>query len=456
MMVPTFLATMVAIFAVVHNLWVIGNLWFARRWIWRQRSREHGEQPQTSVTIMLPMFDETAIAVRTINYFTKLDYPPTLIRLVVITTLRECSEGQTTSDLVSEHLESSCFCNVFHIVADGTDTFKADQLNQAIGWLDKESPDWWTESSVIGVYDADSRPEINSLRNLDSAVRDHPQHHAFQQPAVYIAGFDELPGGLIGAYLRSRPLYNLRFCLYREIPGFLRSTGLATTRSWLWKTLVSSPNHFLGHGEFIRLSTLRSVGGFPRPSADTSLGTVLSFLGYAIVPLSTFDLGETPANVRMLLLQSANWYAGCALYGRDCKLARDLSSGFATRHIVMMTKRFVENMIWAIGPLLLIFAFLFAFVTSQSDIGALCFIAFMLHGISVGMIAQEIERLCQSNKFACAVHSPLSQQFPVVLGMYPAMLVLNCFGPILYYGWLVRSWFTKREVPRSKTTRIGV
>jgi len=402
------------------------------------------------------MFDEAAIAVETIRHFIKLSYPSHLVRIVVITTRREQSDDQTTSERVSEYLASSSHCNVKHYASDGTDTCKADQLNQAISWLDKESPRWWTESSMIGVYDADSRPEINSLKDLDRAVREHPHDHAFQQPAVYIAGFDKLPGGFIGHYLRSRPLYNFRFCLYREIPGFLRSKGLNMTRSWLWKALVSSPNHFLGHGEFVRRSTLRSVGGFPPPSADTSLGTVLSFLGHAIIPLSTFDLGETPANARMLLLQSANWYAGCALYKRDCNLARQLSGGIEIRHIVMMMKRFVENMIWAVGPLLLIFSLPFALATRHFGIVALCLASFGFHGISVFMTARELDRLCQAHGFANVVHSPLDHRFLAVLAMYPVMLVLNCFGPILYYGRLVRSWFTKREMPRSKTTRIGV
>src|SRR5262249_35924747 len=153
--------------------------------------------------------------------------------------------------------------------------------------------------------------------------------------------------------------------------------------SLLLRTILSSPNHFLGHGEFIRVRTLRSVGGFPPPSADTSLGTLLSFLGNSVVPLNTFDVGETPASVGMLIRQGATWYAGCALYLRDLRLALAKSARLEPRHLLMVFKRWLENMIWCIGPPLLLFAGTWALCRGQYVLLLACAAGVSLHALSV-------------------------------------------------------------------------
>jgi hypothetical protein len=209
------------------------------------------------------------VAEDAIAHFLWLDYPADLYRVVVVTSARERARGgMSTGTVIDRVVAAHPGDRILHFQADGSDASKADQLNQTLAWLDATAPSWWTPDAVVGVYDADSRPESHTLRDLDRAVKENPGAGAFQQPAVYVSGFDRLPRGLRGAYLRSRPLYNLRFCLYREIPGFFRSVVASRSGSSLLRMVLSSPNHFLGHGEFIRARTQRSVGGFP-PRART-------------------------------------------------------------------------------------------------------------------------------------------------------------------------------------------
>ena len=450
------LAASVAVFAVLHNAWVIGNIAWATGWLSRRRGLPLPGAPETFVVLLLPMLDEQAVAEEAIEHFLGLDYPADLYRIVVVTSAREhAREGGSTGELVERVVAAHEGGRVLHFQADGSDVSKADQLNQALQWLDGTSPSWWTAKAVLGVYDADSRPESHTLRDLDRAAKENPDACAFQQPAMYFSGFDRLPHGLRGAYLRSRPLYNLRFCLYREVPGFYRSVAASRSRSPLLRGALSSPNHFLGHGEFIRLRTLRSVGGFPPPSADTSLGTLLSFLGHAVVPLSTFDLGETPASVGMLICQGATWYAGCALYLRDLRLALARNDRLTPRHLLMVFKRWLENMIWCVGPLLLLLAGTWAICCGQYALLLACAGGVALHALSVVQVLRAYLALAQDLRLAAALPRPSLGQCLAALLAYPVMLLGTCLGPLLHYAHRLRGVLTEQAIPRSKTARVA-
>jgi hypothetical protein len=361
----------------------------------------------------------------------------------------------STGDLIRRVIAAHPGRQVLHFQADGSDRCKADQLNQALRWLDATSPPWWTTDVVVGVYDADSRPEAHTLRDLERSAVEDPGACAFQQPAVYFSGFDRLPAGLRGAYLRSRPLYNLRFCLYREVPGFHRSGMAGRSRSPVLRAVLSSPNHFLGHGEFIRLQTLRSVGGFPPPSGDTSLGTLLSFLGHAVVPLCTFDVGETPSSVGMLVRQGATWYAGCALYLRDLRLALAGGARLAPRHVLMVLKRWLENMIWCVGPLLLLLAGTWALIRGQHALLLACATGAALHGLSVVQVLRAYLALAPELRLTAPLPRPALGQCAAALVAYPVMLLGTCLGPLLHYAHQLRGVLTGRAVPRSKTARVA-
>lgn len=442
-------------FAFAHNVWVIVNIRWSISWIRAERRRTFTNRPETFVLILLPMLHEKDVAEETVRHFLSLDYDASLYKVLVITSARECNtQNETTSSVVQRLCSSDASGRIIHFHSDGSDTTKADQMNQALHWLNEAAPPWWTSKVVIGVYDADSRPELNSLRELDRAVGENPNDCAFQQPAMYLYAFDLLPRGLQGAYVRSRPLYNLRFCLFREIPGFLRSMIAARSTSNVVRTVLSSPNHFLGHGEFIRSHTLARVGGFPGPSADTSLGTMLSFMGHAFVPLSSFDIGQTPASISMLVRQGVTWYAGCARYPKDFALAHSKGIRPSLIHFVMKFKRWLENMIWAFGPILAVFLSIWTYLADDWVLFSACVFIGILHLASVLQILHFCLKTIPEIRIGKSLPSISRLEAISMVFAYPFMLLGSCLGPQLYYFYRLRSMLTGRPVPRSKTDRI--
>lgn len=446
----------VAIFAIAHNAWATTNIVWAKTWLLRARRVPLPNAPQTFFVLLLPMIEEQDLAEEAINHFLELDYPGHLLRIVAITSAREQPHnGRTTRDVIESLIAMRQEVRLLHFCADGSDTTKADQMNQGLKWLDLASPHWWSSEVVVGVYDADSRPETQTLRDVDRAARANPDACVFQQPALYVSGFDNLPTGLRGAYLRSRPIYNWRFHLYRELPAFSRSIAASRTLSPLLRALFASPNHLLGHGEFIRQRTLRWVGDFPSPSADTSLGTILSFQGFAVVPLSTFDIGESPTSVRMLIRQGATWYAGCSLYLRDLRFALANGTRLAPQHFLMAFKRWLENMIWCIGPLLMLFAGAWALYREDPSLALMWVTGLALHALSVHQTLLAYIALAADLQCSLPLPTPRLSQCILTLILYPVMLLGTCLGPLLHYAFALRKVLTGRPIPRSKTVRAS-
>lgn len=442
-------------FAIAHNIWAILNITWSCSWIRTERIRPFCDEPKTFILILIPMLHEENVAEEAIHHFLRLEYDASLYKVLVVTSARELQkQNETTFEVVQRLRSSDPSGRIIHFHTNGNDTTKSDQMNQALQWLNETSPPWWTSSAVIGVYDADSRPELHTLSELDRAVRENPNDCAFQQPAMYLSGFDLLPRGLQGAYVRSRPLYNLRFCLFREIPGYFRSMIATRSTSTAVRTVLSSPNHFLGHGEFVRSHTLASVGGFPRPSADTSLGTILSFMGHAVVPLSSFDIGQTPASAGLLVRQGANWYAGCSMYLED--LANALSKGARPSlvHVVMKFKRWLENIIWAFGPILVVSSSVWAyFADDRALFWASVFIG-ILHLVSVLQIMRFCLKITPEIRIGRSLPNiPRTEAISMVLA-YPFMLLGSCLGPLLYYFYRLRMMLTGQPMPRPKTDRL--
>src|SRR5262249_52383428 len=68
----------------------------------------------------------------------------------------------------------------------------------------------------------------------------------------------------------------------------------------------------LGHNQFVRLDTLKALGGFPISGAteDSTLGYALGARGVLIAPLPLLELNDLPETTDKMIRQNARWYKG--------------------------------------------------------------------------------------------------------------------------------------------------
>lgn len=444
----------IVVFGLVHNLWAIGNVIWSLSYLQHTSWSASPAQLGQKFVILIPVFEEKRVVRATIQHFAKLEYPSEYFHVVLVGSARESgTDGETTSTVINKALDEFRLPNFHSFTADGNDRCKADQLNQAIARLAEKNASWWSDDVIVAVYDADSRPDYVSLQNVANAAARHPNVNVFQQPSLYLNNFGSVPRGFFRRMLQSRPLYNLRFCLYRELPGYYRSLMAGRMKAGIFSSLLRSPNHLLGHGEFVRRRVLEAIGGFPPPSGDTSLGTVLSFMREPIYPLSTFDYAETPEKPGMLAFQGANWYAGCALYTRDLKIALNTGQSLSATDLIMCFKRWLENMIWCLGPILWLLASVVLVLSQQFTAAALSLCVPGLHGICLILVAIGATTHSKNSPVNADQPGVKATDLLATLPWYPLMLLFACSGPLMYYFFRLTSFARGTDLPRWKTIR---
>ncbi len=398
--------------------------------------------------IIIPLLKEQNLVSEIVEHFSKIKYKPNNIKIALVTTQREFvdfPENQTTYSIVNQALSNLHKEHFFiHYCADGNDTCKGDQLNQALQLFLSEFKEIETENLYIGVYDADSRPNWLILNYLDKEVNNYHEAHktflpAFQQMPMY---FNKMipswnPKSI---FLNARVIHNLDFALTREVPAMQASIDYHLCNgikyyATAWLT------HLIGHGEFIHFPVLKKVVFFSSPSADTSLGYVLAYLGIPIVPVPLFDVGETPNSLWMLIKQGATWYRGVSLYWRDFLFSIKIGDVNKIRALIMIAKVIYNNLAWAIFPIVVLIAFIMALLSGNQF---LCYLAII--GLLIYLLPNIIEMAdypiiqLQCSEFSEVPHLPLIYRI-VMVCVYPLTKLFAMLGPWLYYFRKLKSLF---------------
>jgi hypothetical protein len=157
----------------------------------------------------------------------------------------------------------------------------------------------------------------------------------------------------------------------------------------------------------------------------------------------------------VLIRQGATWYAGCALYLRDLRLALARGARLVPRYLLMVFKRWLENMIWCVGPILLLLAGTWAVCRSQYTLVLVRAGGVALHALSVVQVLRAYLVLAPDLRVASALPRPSLGQCVAGLIAYPVMLLGTCLGPLLHYTHRLGGVLTGRAVPRSKTARVA-
>ncbi|MFB7666276.1 glycosyltransferase [Kitasatospora sp. NPDC056138] len=286
---------------------------------WKRRSREDfaarrpDERPGAAyVYLLIPALREQQVIEGTLAHLRALDYPADRFEIIVAVDVKETGE-RTTAEVVEEyakhHPDGAPITVVTH---GGREQRRSLQLNAALEHVREEVKERRRGDRVmVGVYDADSRPEAQTLAYIDDQVSRNPQALAFQQTVTYLANGAALAGGrgLLHANAVYQSLWNYAF----EIPRMLASRDrIAAGRT------LPFPPYCMGHGEFFDLRALETVGGFPRtgPCDGIQIGFALSREGIAVHPVPFDDSCESPTTHGGLVRQHTFWYSGTLQFFR--------------------------------------------------------------------------------------------------------------------------------------------
>jgi hypothetical protein len=296
----------------------------------RVRTNEDDSGAVFHTVILVPLLNERTVVANLVSVMERLRTADTEPCEVVYACTPRDTEGTILAldaALVAKHGH--------HVhITNGLDTCKADQLDSALAdWRQRQCPT--TTQTIVGVYDADSKPEPSVMKEL-KCIRSAGR--AFQQQPVYIRSFAHRfsKASFLRVFALTRVLYSYHFS-FKEIHGCLLSGG-----SWDYRL-----GHFTGHGYFVHLDLLDECGGFSPPSCDTTLGYQISLRHETVLPLKAYDYCEVPNSWSAFFWQGVVWYNGCRLYWREWHRAgRPMDS----RCLLKLSWVTATNLSWAVLP----------------------------------------------------------------------------------------------------------
>ncbi len=280
---------------------------------------------------LVPAFYEPAIA-DTLGALLGSRYPHNRLHVIVAT--REEEEraphplmDATTAELVRRFRDTlppwqQKMLTV--VTAPAAEGRKAHQLNWALRpeTLRAVLGDDHDPAAVyVGVSDADSLPDRNTYRWLAADVLAGRGRLAYQGVTLSLANFARLDyRGRVCAIQQSSIFIRVSIARLinevRRLAWFARlrarAPRLARVVRPLFELGFRRSQICLGHHQFVRLDTLRALGGFPTSGAteDSTLGYALGARGILIGALPTLELVDLPETTDKMVRQNARWYKG--------------------------------------------------------------------------------------------------------------------------------------------------
>ncbi|GAB3901110.1 glycosyltransferase [Kibdelosporangium lantanae] len=268
---------------------------------------DNSENVRTHFFLLIPALRECSVIAETLTTLRRFDYPTDHVDIVVALDAKERG-ATTTADVVADYVRrhSADGPRVTTVTFHGDEQRRSLQLNAALDEVRHQvCHRRITGPVVVGVYDADSRPDPRALAYVDWQVRAGQRDViAFQQTVSYLSNVDQLRGApLVHANAVYQSVWNLVF----ETPRLL-----ASQRAVERDRLLLFPPYCMGHGEFFSLAALDAIDGFPHtgPCDGIQVGFALSRIGIPIIPVPFDDACQSPTTKRTIVRQHTFWYSG--------------------------------------------------------------------------------------------------------------------------------------------------
>lgn len=413
---------------IARHLVVLGAVLRSSRFLHRgeQHALPSGKVESSPVFyVVIPVLREAAGLPHTIAHFDAL-IKGHIGKIIVVTTARETAEATRYADAadtiaVARELAQSGRCLHLHYL--NPKGLKSDQINFAVDHcVTSLLGDVQLQRAFLVVYDADSRPPLDSLACFERAIVEHPEVNVFHQSSRFElrAKSHNQKRGLLAqlrwAIADSGALRANRFVLGYEIPRLLNRTDIAAA----WKRRLSGfvYTHVTGHGLCARLSLLRDLP-FPArsPLEDMHYSFLLGSRNILMVPLASLDCAEVPDSFLVQFQQLARWFYGP---GRFLRYLNDPAArpGWRSRFLAVSAAGIsVEWLSCAIMPLLLAALFFLGDGAMRALIG-------LLVGIYAAQLFVVEHTMCVPSSLAERALRVMA--YPITLSMFGIAGLVGC------------------------------
>lgn len=300
-----------------------------------------------NILILIPVLREQSIITKTMDHFKKFAINGVCTNVIIAGTNREqkINGSPSTKEIVLKWINSfkDCASNkggiqYYFFEADDSGGDRATQLNFSVNEFKRTIK---TNIDLIGVYDADSLPNINTLISVINSYNVDSCLSACQQPVHFVDASNEMAKNKVNPILVANAVYQSTWTMIRELPMWLRYYGNSLKSKKIYKRNV----YLIGHGQFIKYKDYVKFR-FPEHEVTDGiqLGYRLGMSNKSIMPLLDFCSDDAPREISQLIHQHKRWFGGCMRLKEAYLWSRD---NFHTRAIFQMLDGFWSQFSWA-------------------------------------------------------------------------------------------------------------
>lgn len=327
---------------------------------------------------------------------------------------------------------------------------KASQLNYFLNHIEEYIPHdiLQHKHTYIGVYDADSSPDSDTLNFIASKISELSPDRlpaVFQQTPFCIKNIDNFAGysfsnSLVLCDIMLQMKWHLGFELSR-----LRIKAHLASRDDIISMLLSPPVYCVGTGMFINFQKLLGAGKFPEPIEDVPLGYRLSFAREEFMPIPHTCYVESATTLFSIIKQLSNWFRGVRELKNETKRALHNADFIRRCYIYLLfVKELIVTIEWVMGPILFTLSYFVATNFLKKPIWPIYLTAiFCNYPLSVFIV---------SILFRSEVKISQATRVTVML-LSPMRAIWRTLGAALTYYFLISNSIFNKNVPFPKTER---
>jgi cellulose synthase/poly-beta-1,6-N-acetylglucosamine synthase-like glycosyltransferase len=490
----------------------------------RVYKRKSNQAVSEKYIICIPMLREQRVVAETLKYFSQLNYPYDKYRIVVVTThkeiadkiikakqlikaARDISDGKTFQSIQKKHLGllpsgqleviyrdnrnknyRTVLKNLKSTYAQIPTTFDlatkeaksinskfkrnfvmvmhyphkegvmSHQINYVIRKLAKSRRN---TNSIFAVYNADSRPNSNTLKYVTYALKEFEEEtgikpNIVQQSSLFTINYNNFPSTITGYSLKAASLFQTKWTLVRELSRFRsQSTNVVKlNNSFISKLLNTKISHCVGHGLFVRFGLL-SNEYLPTETINEDLpfGYYQCCKREPILPLPILENSEVPESLKSLINQKRFWFTPYLQY-LNC---RDRVLRLKTYHSrleveILTAQAELTGFIWLLQSFVLFLPIIIGIYLHSLLIILMWIVGLLFYWfIPIRIIYTALGKLENIAGRSTSKTNLLDYLFTSFFGLY--ILLTHSIGPILCVRDFALAKFINKPIIKLKTER---
>ena len=474
--------------------------------------------------ICIPMLREQRVVSETLRYFSQLNYPQNNYRIVIVTTQKEIAEkiakAKQLSKMAKEISQGRPFSFVqqkylgllpsdqlkiiskdyqhknYHVVLKKVEnayeqlptTFElatkeaklinsqskqkivtvinyphkkgvmSHQINYVIKKLMENKQN---VNSVFAIYNADSRPNQNTLKYVTCTLKEFEKKtgvkpNIVQQSSLFTLNYNNHATTFTDYVLKAASLFQTKWTLVHELTRF-RSQSISVTKpnnNFISKLLNTKISHCVGHGLFVRLGLLANER-LPTETINDDLpfGYYQCCKGEPILPLPILENSESPETIKSLMNQKRFWFTPYLQYLSRRNRVLQLKKYRSRLEVEILTAQAeFAGFIWLIQSFVLFSPLVIGLYLHNFLMIFMWMIGMILYWfIPVGLIYTNLKKLENIAGRSVSKTNLLDYIFTSFSGLY--ILLTHSVGPVLCVRDFVLAKIINKPIIKLKTER---